>query len=104
MAFSILGDATSLVAASGEGEAALGRLDATGTRTSNTLATAFGAAAVTGVVALGSAIAGTISTAAGFEQQISAISAVAGTGSASIDQLRATALQLGKDTSFSASE
>jgi hypothetical protein len=104
MAFSILGDATSLIAATGESEAALGRLEATGTRASNTIANAFGAAAVAGVIAFGAAIAGTITTAADFEQKISSIGAVAGATSEQMKQISATALQLGKDTSFSASQ
>jgi TP901 family phage tail tape measure protein len=85
-------------------EASLTKLEATGTRIGSALTAAFGAAAVAGVVGLGAALASTVTTAADFEKQISAISAVAGPGTASIDQLRATALQLGKDTSFSASE
>lgn len=104
MVFAIIGDATSLVTAAGSAETSLTSLEATGARTSNTLSTAFGAAAVAGIAALGAGLASTITTAANFEQQISAISAVAGAGTTSIEALRAKALELGRDTSFSASE
>lgn len=88
----------------GTAEASLGRLEAAGSRAGSVLATALGAAAIGGVVALGAALAGTVTTAANFEQQISAIGAVANATGAEMDALRATALQLGKDTSFSALE
>jgi TP901 family phage tail tape measure protein len=60
--------------------------------------------AVAGVAALGAAFVGAVSTAADFEKQLSAISAVSGATSEQLDGIRTTALQLGKDTSFSASE
>lgn len=55
-------------------------------------------AAMVGGVALG------VNAAANFEQRISAIAAVSGATGAELDKLRGKALQLGKDTQFSASE
>ena len=54
------------------------------------------------VIAAGFAVAG--KTAADFESQLSAVAAVSGASKAEMDQLRTKALQLGKDTAFSASE
>lgn len=61
---------------------------------------AFAAAGVGVAAGLGMAI----SSAAGFEQRLSGIGAVSGATAAEMDQMSAKALQLGKDTSFSASE
>lgn len=68
------------------------------------LQTAFGVAAVAGVAGLAAGLTGAISSAEGFEKQISAITAVAGASTGEIDALRGLVLQLGADTSFSASE
>jgi TP901 family phage tail tape measure protein len=57
-----------------------------------------------GGVAVAGGLTAAITSAAGFEKQISAIAAVSGATSAQLDGIRQTALQLGKDTSFSASE
>jgi TP901 family phage tail tape measure protein len=69
-----------------------------------TMATAFGAAAIGGVVALGGAMVAATASAAGFESQMSAIKAVSGATGSEMEALQAKALQLGADTSFSASE
>lgn len=69
-----------------------------------TLATAFGGAAIAGVAALGGALVASTSSAATFEAKMSAISAVSGATAGEMDALREKALQLGADTSFSASE
>ena len=45
-----------------------------------------------------------VAAAANFEQRLSAISAVSGATSGEMDKIRAKALQLGKDTAFSAGE
>jgi hypothetical protein len=71
------------------------------TGTVTKLAAAAGALAVTGVVAGFVAATG---AAMDFEKQISAIAAVTGASQSDIAGLSQTALQLGKDTSFSASE
>src|SRR5262245_40165989 len=72
--------------------------------TGSMLATAFGGAAIAGVAALGGALVESVSKAADFEKQMSAISAVSGATAEEMQLLTQTALQLGKDTSFSASE
>ena len=72
--------------------------------TGSMLSTAFAGAAVAGVAALGAAFVSCVSSASAFEKQISAIAAVSGASSDELAALSATALQLGKDTSFSASE
>jgi TP901 family phage tail tape measure protein len=61
-------------------------------------------AAVGGIAALGAAFVGSVASAADFEKQLSAISAVSGATATELDAIRATALKLGADTSFSASE
>jgi TP901 family phage tail tape measure protein len=68
------------------------------------VATAFGGAAIAGIAAFGAAIGGSVKEAADFEKQISAIGAVSGATSDQLKQISDLALQLGKDTSFSASE
>lgn len=66
--------------------------------------TALGAAAVGAVAGLGAAFVGSVKAATDFEKGISAISAVSGEGADAIEGIRKTALQLGKDTAFSATE
>jgi len=68
------------------------------------LQTAFAGAAVGGVVALGAALAGSVAKAADFEKELSAIQSVSGATNDQLAAISQTALQLGKDTSFSASE
>lgn len=62
----------------------------------------------TGMIAAGAGIAlgigAAIKSAADFEQTLSGIKAVTGATTAQMEQVRAKALQLGKDTKFSASE
>lgn len=65
---------------------------------------ALGAAAVGAVAGLGAAFVGSVKSAADFEKQMSAVGAVAGASQAEMEQLTKAALQLGKDTSFSATE
>lgn len=61
-------------------------------------------AAVGGLTALAGGLAASVTAAAGFEQAMSAIQAVSGATGPQMQQLSSLALQLGKDTSFSASE
>src|SRR5262245_6239769 len=72
--------------------------------TGSMLATAFGGAAIAGVAALGAGLVESVSKAADFEKQMSAISAVSGATAEEMQALTDTALQLGKETSFSAQE
>lgn len=68
------------------------------------IATAFGGAAIAGIAGLTAGLAASVATAATFEAKMSAISAVSGATASEMDALREKALQLGADTSFSASE
>ena len=61
-------------------------------------------AALVGGAALTAAFAGAITAAAGFEKRMSGVKAVSGATSAEMAQLSKLALQLGKDTSFTAGE
>lgn len=71
--------------------------------TAKALGTVSTAAGVAGL-AIAGGLAVAVNTAASFEQRMSAISAVSGATGKELDGLRDKALQLGKDTSFSASE
>jgi TP901 family phage tail tape measure protein len=68
------------------------------------LQTAFTGAAVAGIAAVGAGLASAVTSAAGFETTMSAVKAVSGATGDEMEQLSGLALQLGKDTSFSASE
>jgi soluble lytic murein transglycosylase-like protein len=70
----------------------------------SSITSALGGAAVGAVVGLGAAFVGSVKSAADFEKQMSAIGAVSGATQTEMDALTQTALQLGKDTSFSAKE
>ena len=85
-------------------EAGLSSLNTKIGSTGSMLATAFGGAAIAGVAALGAGFVETVKSAADFEKQMSAISAVSGATAEEMELLNKTALQLGKDTSFSAKE
>lgn len=61
-------------------------------------------AAVAGLAALAAGLAGSVAAAADFEAQMSAISAVSGASASEMEALTSAALNLGKTTSFSASE
>lgn len=87
-----------------DAEKGLSSLDQKVGSTGNTLATAFGGVAIAGLTALAAGFAASVTAAAGFEQQMSAISAVSGATATEMQQLSAMALELGKTTSFSASE
>lgn len=87
-----------------QAESGLASLGSKVTSVGGAVATAFGGAAVAGVVALGGALAASVASAATFEQSMSAIKAVSGATAPEMEQLSALALQLGADTSFSASE
>lgn len=54
--------------------------------------------------AIGGGLALAVNAAASFEQRMSAVAAVSGASADELDQLRKKALQLGKDTAFSAGE
>lgn len=71
--------------------------------TSKALGTVSNVAGAAGL-AIAGGLAVAVNTAASFEQRMSAISAVSGATGSELDALRDKALQLGKDTSFSASE
>lgn len=82
-------------------------LDSLGSKVSSTgsaIQTALGGALIGATAALGAAFVASAKSAADFEKQMSAVSAVSGASAAEMQTLTAAALQLGKDTSFSASE
>lgn len=82
------------------------QLGATGTaagRASSEMDKAGKRAGVAGLVIAGGFALG-VKSAADFEQRLSAIQAVSGATGSEMDQLRGKALQLGKDTAFSAGE
>lgn len=64
---------------------------------------AVGTAAVGGA-AIGAALVGAVKSAADFQSELNGIKAVSGATSGEMEKVRAKALQLGKDTTFSASE
>lgn len=72
-------------------------------RTSKGLTTIGKASMVAGGLLVG-AFAIAVKTSADFEKQISAVGAVSGATSEEMDKIRETALRIGKDTKFSASE
>src|ERR1700754_5023085 len=55
-------------------------------------------------VAIGAAFVGAVNKAADFEKGLSAIQAVSGATTGEMEKVRAKALQIGKDTAFSATE
>lgn len=87
----------------GQARTDLEGLQATGQRTQQQYNDASKTMAKAGL-AIGAALAGGVAAAANFEQRMSAVGAVSGASAAELDQLRDKALQLGKDTAFSASE
>ncbi len=89
----------------------LDTLSATGQKTQTSLmgiGSALNGAALMGIaagaVALGAGLTGAVSAASNFEKGLSGIAAVSGASAAQMDAIRQTALQLGKDTAFSAQE
>lgn len=102
--FTISGDAAGLVGAVGQSEAALGRLEGSGTKAGSALTTMLGAGVVAGAAALAGGLTAAVGSAMNFEKQMSAVGAVAGATAGEMQSLTKLALQLGKDTSFSASE
>lgn len=87
-----------------EAEAGLASLGSKVSGAGNALAGLAAGAAVAGIGALAAGFAGAVTAAAGFEQAMSGIQAVSGATGSQMQQLSSLALQLGKDTSFSASE
>jgi TP901 family phage tail tape measure protein len=85
-------------------QAGVGKTSQTVSGLGSSIQTALGAAAIGAVAGLGAAFVGSAKTAMDFEKQLSAISAVSGATASQLDGIRSVALQLGKDTSFSASE
>jgi TP901 family phage tail tape measure protein len=69
-----------------------------------TLGTALTVGAVAGTAALAGGFAVAVSAASGFEKQMSEVAAVSGATGSQMKSVADLALQLGKDTSFSASE
>lgn len=63
-----------------------------------------GTASLAAGIAVGAGLGVAIKSAADFEQRMSAVEAVSGASGSEMEQLRNKALQLGKDTAFSASE
>lgn len=100
----ITGNATGLVGAVTQSKQALGELDSSVSRADSTMKAAFTGAAIAGAAALAGGLSGVVTAAAGFEKQMSAVGAVAGATAQEMQQLTSLALQLGKDTSFSAKE
>lgn len=70
----------------------------------SSIQSAMGAATLGAVAALGAGLVASTKTAMDFEKQMSAIGAVAGATTGEMKQLSDLTLQLGKDTSFSATE
>jgi TP901 family phage tail tape measure protein len=68
------------------------------------LQTAFAGAAVAGIAGVTAGLVASVSAASDFEKTMSGVSAVSGATADEMNQLSGLALQLGKDTSFSASE
>lgn len=99
-------------AATGKAVAGLGQLEQAGSKAGGVMQTlmqglsagAGFALAQAGFTGITSAISGVIGAAVGFESQLSAISAVSGGAGGKMAELSKLALQLGKDTSFSAAE
>lgn len=87
-----------------DAEKGLSSLDSKVGATGSSLASAFGGVAIAGLTALAAGFAASVTAASGFEAQMSAISAVSGATAGEMQQLTAIALELGKTTSFSASE
>lgn len=100
----IEGTANGLLGAIGQATSGLGQLEGSASKAGAGLQTALGVGVVAAAAGLGAALTGAVSAATDFEKQISGIAAVSGEGVAGINQIRQTALQLGKDTSFSASQ
>lgn len=96
-------DASGATSGAAEAERAAGKATGSWTKASGGLtALGGGLTAAAGVVAVGFGFA--VKSAADFETRISAIAAVSGATGAELEAIRQKALQLGKDTSFSASE
>lgn len=87
-----------------EAESGLASLGAKIGSAGSALATLGGAAVLGGIAALGAGLTASVSAAATFESKMSAVKAVSGATASEMTQLSGLALQLGKDTSFSASE
>lgn len=85
-------------------EAGLSSLGAKVAGVGSSITGALGGVAIAAIAGVGAAFAGSVAAAAGFEQQMSAISAVSGATAAELQQLSTLALELGKNTSFSATE
>lgn len=85
-------------------EAGLARAEQSVSKAGSAIQSAMGGALIAGAAGLGAALVGSVKSAADFEKGLSAISAVSGATKEQLEGIRATALQLGKDTSFSASE
>jgi SLT domain-containing protein/phage-related protein len=70
----------------------------------SSIATAFGGAAIAGIAGVAAGLSASVVAASGFESTMSAVKAVSGATAEEMSGLSGLALQLGKDTSFSASE
>ena len=85
-------------------ESALSSLGAKVGSAGGAIATAFGGAALAGIAGLTAGLGASVAAATSFESQMSAVKAVSGATAGEMAQLQGLALQLGKDTSFSAKE
>jgi TP901 family phage tail tape measure protein len=85
-------------------ESALSSLGAKVGSAGGAIATAFGGAALAGIAGLTAGLGASVAAATSFESQMSAVKAVSGATASEMAQLQGLALQLGKDTSFSAKE
>lgn len=85
-------------------ERGLSSLDTKVSGLGSTIAGAFTGVAVAGLAGVAAGFATSVEAAAGFEKTMSAVKAVSGATAEEMSSLSDLALQLGKDTSFSASE
>lgn len=87
-----------------EADSGLSTLSSKITGIGGALSTAFAGAAVGAIAGVGAGLAGAVTAAAGFEKTMSGVKAVSGATAEEFAALSAKALQIGKDTSFGASE
>lgn len=85
-------------------ESGLARAQQSVSSAGSAIQAAMGGALIAGIAGVGAAFVGSVKSAADFEKQMSAVGAVAGASASEMEALTKSALQLGKDTSFSASE
>jgi TP901 family phage tail tape measure protein len=97
-------DASGAVRGSAEADSAIGKIGSKGGAQARAALGKIGAGAGIAGAAVAAGFAYAINKASDFEHTMSAVQAVSGATGAQMDQVRAKALQLGKDTVFSAGE